>query len=252
MRQLSDPFVRSMQNRLWHNLIAAALFAASSSCCEQQWNHSVRRMWCDYNTFRAPALSLEQFDHLPYPAAQVGYYRWMYDKDPGHQLAALGPVTPPARVVPQCVPAGDNPFEYQVAFPSAIPLQTETLWGEGQPEPINVPRGQPGDTPGVNPLKGNDQPGTLTVPMAPVLPPTARDQRPASSPNRTGQAPAEPPGLPLPGFEASPPPPHPVDEEVPPMLGPASQTNPNVRLTTGLPASAQPASPGTASGLWPR
>jgi hypothetical protein len=245
-----------MRSRLWHNLIAAVLFAASSSCCEQQWNHSVRRMWCDYNTFRAPALSLEQFDHLPYPAAQVGYYRWMYDKDPGHQLAALGPVTPPTCVVPQCVPTGDNPFEYQVEFPTAIPLQTDSLWGEGQPEPINVPRGQPGDTPGMSSPKGNAQPGTLTVPMAPVLPPASGDKRtnPAlrqAEPNRTGQPPAEPPGSPFPGFDASPPPPHPVEEEVPPMLGPASQENPNVRLTTGSP-SPQPATPGISSGLWPR
>jgi len=245
-----------MRSRLWHNLIAAVLFAASSSCCEQQWNHSVRRMWCDYNTFRAPALSLEQFDHLPYPAAQVGYYRWMYDKDPGHQLAALGPVAPPPCVVPQCVPAGDNPFEYQVAFPTAIPVQTDSLWGEGQPEPINVPRGQPGETPGMSSPKGNDQPGLLTVPMAPVLPPTSGEKRtnPAlrqAQPNPTGQSPAERPGSPLPGFEASPAPPHPVEEEVPPMLGPASQENPTVRLTTGS-SSPQPASPGISSGLWPR
>jgi hypothetical protein len=241
-----------MHRRLWHNLIAALLFAASSSCCEQQWNHSVRRMWCDYNTFRAPSLSFEQVDHLPYPAAQVGYYRWMYDKDPGHQLAALGPVTPPACVVPQCVPPGDNPFEYQVAFPNAIPYQTDPLWAEGQPEPINVPRGQPGDAPNSK----EPQPGLLTVPMAPVLPPGGGDNRafsapPPAQPNRAGLPSVEPPGSPLPGFESSPPPPHPVDEDVPPMLGPASQSDPNLRLTTGSPV-AQPASPAPANALWPR
>jgi hypothetical protein len=245
-----------MRNRLWHNLIAAALFAASSSCCEQQWNHSVRRMWCDYNTFRAPALSFEQFDHLPYPASQVGYYRWMYDKDPGHQLAALGPVTPPVGVVPQCVPAGDTPFEYQVAFPNAIPLQTDPLWAEGQPEPINVPQGQPADgpKPGV-PTGKESQPGLLTVPMAPVLPPSGGDTRPlpASPPvqNRASQPLVQPPGSPIPGFETPPPPPHPVEEEVPPMLGPASQADPNLRLTTGSPPP-QTASPGAADRLWPR
>jgi hypothetical protein len=246
-----------MRTPLWLNLLAAALFAASSSCCVEQCNHSVRRMWCDYNTFRAPALSFEQVDHLPYPAAQVGYYKWMYDKDPGHQLAALGPVTAPACVVPQCVPPGNDPFEYQVAFPTGVPNHTDSLWAEGQPEPINVPRGQPGDAPNANGSTGKDpQSGMLTVPMAPVLTPPGGDKRtfPApqpAQPKRAGQPSVEPPGSLLPGFDSSPPPPHPVDEDVPPMLGPASQSDPNLRLTTGSPASQPTPSPAT-NALWPR
>ena len=72
----------------------ASLLAMSSCCCTEQGNHAVRKVWADYNTLRCPAFYLEQEDHLPYPAAQVGYYRWMYDKDPGHQLACLGPIPP--------------------------------------------------------------------------------------------------------------------------------------------------------------
>jgi hypothetical protein len=252
--------LRFMRKNPWHILIAAVLVAACSSCCEQQYNHSVRRMWCDYNSFGAPALSFEQVDHLPYPAAQVGYYRWMYDKDPGHQLAALGPVTPPACVVPQCVPAGDNPFEYQVAFPNAIPYQTDTLWGETLPEPINTPHGPPLDGPSANGPGKEPPPGMLTVPMAPVLPPAAGNKptdpaRPAPSSRPSIEA----PGAPLPGFEWSPPPPRPVDEDAAPMLGPASQADPNLRLTTGSPAAqpapataVQPAPPAASNGIWPR
>ena len=58
--------------------------------CTERGPHSVCRAWADYNTLMVPALYLEQDDHLPYPATQVGYYRWMYDKDPGHQYACLG------------------------------------------------------------------------------------------------------------------------------------------------------------------
>jgi len=226
------------------NLVAIVLFAASSSCCEHRYNHSVCRAWCDYNSFREPALAFEQFDHLPYPPAQVGYYRWMYDKDPGHQLAALGPVTAPPVVVPQCVPSGDNPFEYQVAFPSAIPRETDSLWSEGQPEPINALRVQPGEASKPSPPTGKES-QLLTVPMAPVLPPAA--PKPAQQ-NRSTQP---PPGVPLPGFESAPPPPRPVDEDVPPILGPSSQENPNVRLTTGSPAPQAAAAPSTNT-LWPR
>jgi hypothetical protein len=241
--------------RRWENLIALLMVAACSSCCEQQYNHSVRRMWCDYNSFREPALSFEQVDHLPYCAPQVGYYRWMYDKDPGHQLAALGPVVPPTPVVPQCVPTGDNPFEYQVEFPTGIPAQTDTLWGEKQPEPINVARELPIDGPKFGPPSAKEtQPPTLTVPMAPVLAPPA-NRRPNSMsppPSKTTLQPSpEPPGAPLPGLESAPPPPRPVDEDVPPMLGPGAQDNPNLRLTTGAPG-AQAASGVSGNALWPR
>jgi hypothetical protein len=244
-----------MRKNLGYLLIAAVVVAACSSCCEQQFNHSVRRVWCDYNSFLEPALSFQQVDHLPYPAAQVGYYRWMYDKDPGHQLAALGPVSPPTCVVPQCVPSGDNPFEYQVAFPNAIPYQTDSLWGENLPEPINTPHGPPPDGPNVGPNGKELSPGMLTVPMAPVLPPSSGDKPadPSRGPVPTGRGPRptiEPPGSLMPGFESSPPPPRPVEEDAAPMLGPASQADPNLRLTTGSPASQPARAPVNAA--WPR
>jgi hypothetical protein len=246
-----------MRRNLWQKLIAAVLFVAASSCCEQQFNHSVRRVWADYNTFRAPALSFEQFDHLPYPAAQVGYYRWMYDKDPGHQLACLGPVPQPTCVAPQCVPPDGDPFEYQVAFPGAIPTHTDPLWGPGTPEPINVPRGS-ADGPGWNLPAGKQpaHPELLTVPMAPVLPQTETDPRrsesarPPAASNRGSEPPDQPFGAPS-GFGPPPPSPQPVDEDVAPLLGPASQANPNLRLTTGQHASS--ATPPTATNaIWPR
>ena len=123
-------------------IVLGTSFVTMSSCCfTEQGNHAVRKMWCDYNTLRAPAFYLEQEDHLPYPAAQVGYYRWMYDKDPGHQLACLGQIPP--RTCPPCdrVPAGNEPFEYEVYFPTALPRQSDQIWGNKLPEPINVPGG---------------------------------------------------------------------------------------------------------------
>lgn len=259
-----------MPRMLCAKLIAALLLASSSSCvCWEQFNHSVRRMTVDYNTWFAPAITFEQVDHLPYPAPQVGYYRWMYDKDPGHQLAALGPVPPPTCCVPQVVPPGDNPFEYQVDFPNAIPYQTDGLWGPGQPEPINVSQ-TPADTPSGTPPAGRTSPPMMTVPMAPVLPQTDGGNASGSpqfvpDPGRSLQAPTVPPGAtfpgskppgptlpggPVPGFEPLPAQPKPVDEDVPPMLGPSSQADPNLRLTTGAPSPATSSAPPT--GLWPR
>ncbi len=232
-------------------------------------------MWTDYNSFLTPSVSFGQIDHLPYWAPQVGYYRWMYDKDPGHQLAALGPVTPPANCVPQIVPPGDNPFDYQVDFPNAIPRQTDPLWGENQPEPINVLQA-PAD--GANGTSSGKTPQPmLTVPMAPLLPKTDGDKsgdpsRPAGPANRALPPSVEPPGPPLPGlpgtgtpglplpgtpmpsFDAVPTAPKPVDEDAAPMLGPASQSNPSLRLTTGSSTSpgVSAAATSSANSLWPR
>jgi hypothetical protein len=235
----------------------------------------------DYNAWLAPAFTFEQVDHLPYPAPQVGYYRWMYDKDPGHQLAALGPVPAPTCCVPQIVPPGDNPFEYQVEFPNGITYQTEGLWGPGQPEPINVSQAPPSDASTGTPPAGKTSP-LMTVPTAPLLPPTDGSNGPsppppAFEPGRSLQPPVMPalpgqarpgqrqfgppppestlpgstlPGAPTPGFEQTPAQPKPVDEDVPPMLGPAAQGDPNLRLTTGAPAAATSSAPPT--GLWPR
>ena len=123
-------------------IVLGTSFVTMSSCCfTEQGNHAVRKMWCDYNTLRCPAFYLEQEDHLPYPAPQVGYYRWMYDKDPGHQLACLGPIPPRTCAPCDRVPAGNDPFEYEVYFPTAIPRQSDQLWGNKLPEPINIPGG---------------------------------------------------------------------------------------------------------------
>jgi hypothetical protein len=267
-----------MASKLCTKLIAALFLGCSSSCvCWDQFNHSVRRMSVDYNSWFAPAITFEQEDHLPYPAPQVGYYRWMYDKDPGHQLAALGPVPQPACCVPQVVPPGDNPFEYQVEFPNAISYQTDGLWGPGQPEPINVSQA-PGDASNGAPPAGKTPPPLMTVPTAPLLPQTDGGPSPppgAYEPARSLRAPimqptptlpgqGQPgsvlpgstlpgstlPGAPIPGFGPAPSQPKPVDEDLPPMLGPASQSDPNLRLTTSAPAPATSSAPPT--GLWPR
>ena len=97
--------------------------------------------------------------------------------------------------------------------------------------------------------------------MAPVLPRTDSDKssdpsRPAGPSNRSfrpsvespspplpGSTPPFPgsqfPGSPMPGFDAVPTPPKPIDEDAAPMLGPASQSDPSLRLTTGSPPTSR-------------
>jgi hypothetical protein len=168
-----------------------------------------------------------------------------------------------------------------VDFPNAIPHQTDPLWGENQPEPINVLQVPAEGANGTSPA-GKTPQQLLTVPMAPVLPRTDGDKssdpsRPAGTSNRSFRPTVEPPGPPLPGlpgssvpnsygpgspfrgspmpgFDAMPTPPKPVDEDAAPMLGPASQSDPSLRLTTGSPptSGASAATANSANSLWPR
>jgi hypothetical protein len=241
-------------------LLGASLFTMSSCCCTERGPHAVRKAWLDYNTLRYPAIYLEQEDHLPYPAAQVAYYRWMYDKDPGHQLACLGPIPP--RTCPSCdpVPPGNDPFEYEVYFPAGIPKQSDQLWGNKLPEPVNVPgatmhaEGSP--DPGM--LHGSSSTTKAPAPLLPPAPSPVAEPKATADPSvrSEGNSPNElrtpKPPVRLPTFEVPPPPPKPLEEIPAPLIGPAAQQGPNLRLTNGQPISYSEESGPSPDSVWPR
>ena len=70
-----------MRVRSW---ILLACLPALAGCFHQK-EHSLVRIWTDKNTLNRQALFFEKVDRLPYDGKRVGYYRWMYGKDPGHQ-----------------------------------------------------------------------------------------------------------------------------------------------------------------------
>jgi hypothetical protein len=150
------------------------------------------------------------------------------------------------------VPPGDEPFEYEVLYPTAVPRQNDQLWGTKLPEPINVSHGPSfSEAPhGLGPSPANVPSTNVPVP-APILPPapspvnqapgpgdSSNDQRPGKTPTR------------LPSFDIPAPQPKPLDENPPPILGPSSQQGSNLRLTTGpaLPSS-QESTPSSDTGL---
>jgi hypothetical protein len=237
---------RSLSNLM----LLTSLFAMSSCAVTERGPHSVCRAWADYNTLMAPALYLEQDDHLPYPATQVGYYRWMYDKDPGHQYACLGVIPP--RTCANCdpVPPGDQPFEYQVYFPAGVPRPSDDLWGNKLPEPINVsapmhaeshlgPSGPLGNSPPLPPGSDTD----LQTPAAPPVPHAGEPKDEARVPNKPAR---------LPSFDLPAPQPKPLDDNPAPLIGPAAQQGPNLRLTTGQPMTANGEAAPSPDSVWPR
>jgi hypothetical protein len=240
-------------------LLLTSLFAMSSCSVSDRGPHSVCRAWADYNTLRAPALYLEQDDHLPYPATQVGYYRWMYDKDPGHQYACLGAIPP--RTCPTCdpVPPGDQPFEYQVYFPAGVPRPSDELWGNKLPEPVNMPAPAHVELrPNLSPPAGSVPP---TNPFAPTLPPPPSPiHEPGASSEPPipdgGESPDDAVGAKrpsrLPSFDLPVPQPKPIDETPAPLIGPAAQQGPNLRLTTDQPVSSNAETTPSPEAVWPR
>jgi hypothetical protein len=246
--------LRAMIRSLSVTALLASLLAMSSCAATDRGPHSICRAWADYNTLRAPAVYLERDDHLPYPATQVGYYRWMYNKDPGHQFACLGAIPP--RVCANCdpVPPGDQPFEYEVFFPAGVPRQSDELWGNKLPEPINVPApvhpdasaplGSAPPTKGVSP--------TLPPPPNPVPKPQAMEGRPApdgGEPQDDAITPKKPSRLP--SFDLPPLPLKPIDENPVPQIGPAAQ-GPTLRLTTDQPVSSNSEAIPSPEAVWPR
>jgi hypothetical protein len=241
-------------------ILVPTLFATSSCCCTERGPHTVRKAWADYNTLQAPAFYLEQEDHLPYPATQVAYYRWMYDKDPGHQLACLGVIPP--RTCPNCdpIPPGNDPFEYEVVFPAGIPRQNDELWGNKLPEPINVPGGATHSDalPGGGASQGITPPSNTPAPILPPPPRAVEELKTSGQPTDRGaaDAPAEPrpqknPAR-LPTFDLPTPVPKPIDEHPAPLIGPAAQQGPNLRLTTDQPVSSDADSSPSPDAVWPR
>jgi hypothetical protein len=237
----------------------------------ERFNHAIRSVTIDYNSYLAPSVSLEQDDHLPYPAPQVGYYRWMYDKDPGHQLAALGPVTPPTcNNCGPAVPPPGQPFEYQVLFPAGVPGETNDLWNAQLPEPINAPHGPaPGPSPGVpgTPPQNGPMMPAESVPILPQAPPPVNGP-PLSNPLQplppgSGRNIAPPVPVPqrLPMYNMPAPNSTPLDQEAPPNYGPSAPDAADVHLTTGQAPTGQvttgqatrsnPVSAPSAAVAWP-
>lgn len=73
---------------MFHSKLAIIL--ATVGClftvgCAHQREHSVVRMWADYNSLRRPSLNFETVSHKPHRAARVGSFLHMYGQDPGHQ-----------------------------------------------------------------------------------------------------------------------------------------------------------------------
>jgi len=199
----------------------------------------------DYNTQRAPAFYMEEVEHLPYHKERVAYFRWMYNKDPGHQYAKLGPLPPRPEVDPDC------PCPKDVEGMKGIPGTTESLWRDGVPQPVDesvfAPPTPPPPT-GFAPLPADAQPPRTTIPSVPVTAPTA--------PNGANSS-AYAPRAPVQQQPAPVPPPKtlntaPADPIVPPAYGPSAQPWGNFRVIGNQPAEVPnpgvPVVPPPASG----
>ena len=120
-------------------LILLLLLAPTAGCFHQK-EHALCRVWFDENTLNRRALFFQKVDHLPYEGKRVGYYRWMYGKDPGHQgVSPLDGVTEPAP--PMMMPDSGIPYGYG---PTLVdPLPGQPLPGQPLPAPSGSQDAEP-------------------------------------------------------------------------------------------------------------
>ncbi len=122
-------------------IVLGTSFVTMSSCCfTEQGNHAVRKMWCDYNTFRCSCI-------LPGAGGSFAVSRrhrsgitaGCTTKIPDISLRAWarfrrGPV--PTAIV--CL--RQRTLRVRSLLSDGIPRQSDQLWGNKLPEPINRSR----------------------------------------------------------------------------------------------------------------
>jgi hypothetical protein len=152
---------------LLRQLLPLLLVSACGGCVEHRTNHSVMRLWGDYNTLNRPAFCCERLTHRPYKPSRVDHFRWMYHRPPG-QMAAEAvfiPAPPPAIMNPEyCPPPMLPDFE--------PPPRRET-------KPLAPPVAEPPSTDPVPPAPapGYDRPLDLFEPMDAAVEPAASDEK---------------------------------------------------------------------------
>jgi hypothetical protein len=187
---------------------------------------------------------MEQVEHMPYHKERVAYFRWMYNKDPGHQYAKLGPLPPRAEVDPDC------PCPADLQGQKGVPGSTESLWRDGVPMPVDpsvfAPQ-KPAPPTGFAPQSSGAAPQG----------PSVTQQTPVAAPSSGGQAGDVPPTLPQLQLPLPPLPPLPSDTEplntpVPPTYGPTAQDWGDFRVMGGFigqrPNGSLPVVPPPAGG----
>ena len=71
-------------SRLRLRLIIACCSLNVAVGCVRQTQNSIVRCWADWNTLGHCAAYYEKVDHKPYYPARVGYFKAMYNANPGH------------------------------------------------------------------------------------------------------------------------------------------------------------------------
>lgn len=132
--------------------LAGLVAALGASGCVYRNGVSTCRFWADYNTLLAPALFIEETDHLPYHEARIEHYHWMYNARTVAQRhqGALYPaaavdshrieqpdVTEPAVPAPSDLPPEEpeTPDNQVPPLPSKLPQQLK-MFDDG-PAPAN-------------------------------------------------------------------------------------------------------------------
>jgi hypothetical protein len=225
-------------SRLPLRLIVACCSLNAAVGCVHQTDNSIVRYWADWNTLGQCAAYYERVNHKPYYPARVGYFKAMYNANPGHggqkrfqlvEHAATGDIVAAPNPCPsgETIPhAGERGPHADGEVPPPLTLAPPKIEVPA-PQVIDSPAPSVDETP---PLPDNN----ASAPRVNVIPPPPPTRTARSQSDHDSQAPSDngSPGLSPPGDDMSMPaedngPTSPdIVEFPPPMPAPPVSTSP--------------------------
>jgi hypothetical protein len=192
----------------FRNLFAAVVLCTLSGCLAHQRQHSVVRIWADWNTYAQCSLCMEELDHKPLRAARVGAFIWAYDKDPGHQAAYAKARLEWEALVAQRLQQATNAANGvgpPISNQASCPVQTNPSDTKAPPAPDSqlppLPQASPnGDPPPAPPVPpGPDEVKSVAPPAneldIPAIDGQGVPKQPSSPQRLPANLPDEPPGV---------------------------------------------------------
>lgn len=121
--------VNSMSRSRMPIILFAGSFVLSICGCVFEGPSSVRRVWCDYNTLKTPAIYYEKIHHAPQRSHRVKQMRWMYGYVPwSPEMFPAGAISSPTvsepsgELLPVPSPPISSPQQQPVPVPTEQPV----------------------------------------------------------------------------------------------------------------------------------
>lgn len=136
-----------LQSYMWIMLLFCGTMTLSG-CVEFRHKYSIVKLFVDYNSQEAPAITCERLNHEPAEPVRVDSFRWMYNRPVGKrvdewqhtQVTGIAQISTQQPMQPMMQPMRNPP---EAPLPDAIKFDTAPV--SPTPAPKLFPKNQPYD-----------------------------------------------------------------------------------------------------------